>query len=169
MNVKNIILLLFVQFYQKRGCIYGNVTWQWPKKRNLLIWKCHVTRTKRDAYISNEMQLQNHSLTFIHKNKSVLSTTSILSRSPMAYNTTASLDKLTCTDYVDFGKFQVRFGQFSWSENDSNYLDVKINVFKKDDNKEFRPVQNLTMGEAGFNQFMRWRNQLVNALEDFSK
>ena len=30
----------------------------------------------------------------------------------MAYNTTASLDKLNCTDYVDFGKCQDRFGQF---------------------------------------------------------
>ena len=87
----------------------------------------------------------------------------------MAYNTTASLDKLTCTDYVDFGKFQDRFGRFSWSENDSNHLDEKLNVFKEDDNKEFRPVQNLTMGDPDLNQFMRWRNQLVNWLEDFSK
>ena len=59
---------------------------------------------KKDAFINKEMQLQNHSLTFIHKNKSLLSATSFLSRSPKAYNTTASLDKLSCTDYVDFGK-----------------------------------------------------------------
>ena len=58
------------------------------------------------------MQLQNYSLTFIHKNKSLLSATSNLSRSPIAYKTTASLDKLTCTDYVDFGKSQDRFGRF---------------------------------------------------------
>ena len=38
----------------------------------------------------------------------------------MDYNTTASLDKLICTDYVDFGKCQDRFGQFLWSKNDSN-------------------------------------------------
>ena len=66
----------------------------------------------------------------------------------MAYNTTASLDKLTCTDYVDFGKCEDRFGQFSWSKNDSNFLDVKLKVFKKDDDKEYRLVRNLTMGEA---------------------
>ena len=30
----------------------------------------------------------------------------------MAYNTTETLDKLTCTDYVDFGKSQDRFGAF---------------------------------------------------------
>ena len=51
----------------------------------------------------------------------------------MAYNTTVSLDKLTCTDYVDFGKHQDRFGQFSWSKTDSNYLDIKLNVFKRED------------------------------------
>ena len=111
-----------------------------------------------NAYISNEMQLQNHSLTFFHTNKSFPSATSILFCSPVASNTTASLDKLTCTDYVDFGKCQDRFGRFSWSNNDSNYLDVKLKVFKKDDNEEFRLVQNLTMGEADFNQFMRTRS-----------
>ena len=85
----------------------------------------------------------------------------------MAYNTTASLDKLTCTDYVDFGKCHDRFERFSWSKNDSNYLDVKLKLFKKNDNKEFRVVQNLTMGVADFNQFMRLRNQLVKAAENF--
>ena len=87
----------------------------------------------------------------------------------MAYNTTASLEKLTCTNYVDSGKCQDRLGQFSWSKNVSNYLDVKLKVFRKDDKKEFRLLQNLTMGEADFNQFMRLRNQLVNAAEDFAR
>ena len=87
----------------------------------------------------------------------------------MAYNTTASLDKLTCTDYVDFGRCKDIFRQFSWSKNDSNNLDVKLKVFGKDGNKKFRLVQNLTMGEADFNQFMRLRNQLVNAAENFAR
>ena len=90
----------------------------------------------------------------------------------MADKTTTSLDKLTCTDYVDFSKCQDsqdRSGRFFWSKNDSNYLDVKLKVFKKDDNKEFRLVQNLTMGEADFNQFMRLRNQLVSAPEKFAR
>ena len=118
------------------------------------------------AYISNEMQLQSHSLIFIHKNKSLLSATSILSRSALAYNITPSLDKLTSTDSVNFGKCQDRFGRFSWSKNDSNYLDVKRKVFKKDDNKELRLVQNFTMGEANFNQSLQLRNQLVSAAEN---
>ena len=70
---------------------------------------------------------------------------------------------------MEFGKCQDRFRQFSWSKNDSNYLDVKLKVFKKDDNKEFRLVQYLMMGEADFNQFMRLRNQLVNAAEKFAR
>ena len=131
--------------------------------------KNHVTKTKRNACISNDMQLQNHSLPFFHKNKSLLSATSLLSRSPMAYNTTASLDKLTCTEFVDFGKCQDKFGRFSWSKNDFNYLNVKLKLFKKDDNKEFRLVQNFTMGEADFNQFTRLRNQLVKAAKNFAR
>ena len=87
----------------------------------------------------------------------------------MAYNTIASLEKLTCTKYVDFGKCQDRFGKLSWSKNDSNYLDKKLKVFRKDDKKEFRLVQNLTIGEADFNQFMRLRNQVVSAAGNFAK
>ena len=87
----------------------------------------------------------------------------------MAYNETASLDKLTCTVYVDFAKNQDTFGQLFLSKKDSNYLDVKLNVFKKDGNKEFRLVQNITMGEAQFNQFMRLTNQLLIAAEKFAR
>ena len=39
----------------------------------------------------------------------------------------------------------------------------------KADNKEFRLVQNLTMGEPDFNQFMRLRKQLINAAENFAR
>ena len=58
---------------------------------------------------------------------------------------------------------------FLGCKNDSKYLDVKLKVFKKDDNTEFRLVQNLTMGEAGFNQFMRLRNLLVIAAENIAR
>ena len=70
---------------------------------------------------------------------------------------------------MDFGKFQDIFGQSSWSKNDSNYLDVKLKVFRKDDKKKFRLVQNLTKGETNFNQFMRLRNHLVNGAENFAR
>ena len=73
----------------------------------------------------------------------------------MAYNTTVTLNKLACIDYVDFGKCQDRFGHFSWTKIDSNYLDKNLKVFKREDkNAEFRLRQNLSMGEADFNQFI---------------
>ena len=91
------------------------------------------------------------------------------SESEMTYNSAATLDKLACTDYVDFDKCQGRFGRNSWSRNSFDYLDVKLKVFKRDENKQFRLAQNLTMGEADFNQFLRLRSQLVVAVRDFSK
>ena len=72
------------------------------KGKNLLIWRRHVTMAKKDEYIKNELQLQNHPLSFLRK-KTLLSATSILPSLPMAYNTTASLNKVTFTGYVDFG------------------------------------------------------------------
>ena len=87
----------------------------------------------------------------------------------MPCNTTAFLDKLTCIDYVDFGYCQDRFGQISGIKSDSKYLDLKLNVLKENVNKEFRLIQKHTMGEADFNQFMRLRNQLVIAAENFAR
>ena len=87
----------------------------------------------------------------------------------MTYNTTAPLDKLACTNYVNFGKFQDRFGGNSWSKNSFHYLDVKHKVFKRDENKHIRLAQNLTMEEADFHHFIRLRHQLVVAVRDFSK
>ena len=54
-------------------------------------------------------------------------------------------------------------------QKDSNYLDVKLKLTKRDDYKEFRLVQNLSIGEADFNQCMRLWNQLVNAAENFGR
>ena len=86
----------------------------------------------------------------------------------MAYNTTETLEKLTCTDYVDFGRCQDRFGRISWSKKDYSYLQIKLKVFKREDkNAEFRLRQNLSMGEADFNQFIRQRNQIVVAADNF--
>ena len=66
----------------------------------------------------------------------------------MVYNTSASWDKLSCTDYGGFGKGEDIFGRFSWSQNDSNCLVVRLKSFTKDDNKDVGLVQNLTREEA---------------------
>ena len=72
----------------------------------------------------------------------------------MTYNTTATLHKQACNNYVDLGRCQDRFGRFFWSKNSFDYLDVKLKVFKRDENKHFRLAQTLTMGEADFNEFV---------------
>ena len=110
------------------------------KGKNHLIGKYHVTlgSTKAVTYISQIIVQLSFS-----KINLLLSATSILSRSPIAYNTTETLDKLACTDYVDFGKIKDRFGRFSGSKNDSSHLDIKLKVFKREDkNVEFRLRQN---------------------------
>ena len=122
-----------------------------------------LARTKSVTYSS---QIIVH-LSF-SKINSLISATSILSRSPMACNIKETLEKLACTDYVDFGKCQDRFGGLSWSKNDSNYLEIKLKLFKREDkNSEFRLRQKLSLGEAHSNQFFRQRNQLVVAADNF--
>ena len=70
---------------------------------------------------------------------------------------------------MNIGKLQDKFGQFSWSKKDSNYLDVNLKIFKKGDIKEFRLVQNLTMGEIDFSQSKRLTNQLVFAAKNIAR
>ena len=54
------------------------------------------------------------------------------------------------------------------SKNDSNYLDIKQKVFQREDkNAELRLRQNLLKGEVDLNQFIRQRNQLIFAAENF--
>ena len=48
-------------------------------------------------------------------------------------------------------------------------MDLKFKVFKKDEYKQFRLAQSLTMEEADFSQVIRLRNQLVVAFREFSK
>ena len=140
---------------------YYNILYKPTQKLRFHMWKRHVTRTGKDAHIGNEKQLQNNSITFIHTNKSLLSATSFLSRLPKVYNTTVSLDKLT---WQLSRQIWTIFLVQKWFQ----LLGCKFDVFKKDDNKKFRLIQNLTMEEADFNQFLRLRNQLVKAAENLA-
>ena len=137
------------------------------KRKYFLIRKYHLTmaRTKAVTYISRIIV----QLSFLKIN-SLPSATSFVSRPPMAYNTSETLDKLACTNYVDFGQSQDRFGRHSWSRNDSNYWHIKLKVFKREDkNAEFRLRQNLSRVEVDFNQFIRQTYQLVVAADNFLK
>ena len=53
----------------------------------------------------------------------------------MADNTTASLEKLTSTKYANIGKRQNGFWRLFWFANDSEYLNKKLNFFKRGDKK----------------------------------
>ena len=144
--------------------------WKWhvkmTKKGKILpIWKCHLTITKKHAYISIEWQLQTLFLTFIHKNKPLLSATSTPSCSPMAYNILLPWKILFVPTMWTLGNANTGLDSFFWFQNHSNYLDVKLKVSIEYDNKEFRLVQNLTQEEANFSQFMQLRIQLVSAAE----
>ena len=84
----------------------------------------------------------------------------------------ASLDKLSCIDYVDFGKNGDRFGRLSWSQtekNDTKYIEIQLKVFRKDVNGEFRKHQQINLGETDFKQLLLLRNQIVVATVDFAK
>ena len=112
------------------------------KRKRFQLWKYHVTMIKREAYMSNNLRHQSHSLTSLLKNKSLLSAATILSRQPKptACKTIASLDKLTCNDYINCGNCQDRFGQFCSCKFDSYHFDVKLKVVKKDDYRDLRLV-----------------------------
>ena len=70
---------------------------------------------QKTAFISKKLQLQNlFQLSFTKLNQ--FSKLPVLSRQAMAHNATASLEKLACTYYVDFGKSQDRLRRFSWSK-----------------------------------------------------
>ena len=46
-------------------------------------------------------------------------------------------------------------------------MDVKLELFKKDDKTDVCLVQNFAIGEADFNQIMQWKNLSVKATGNF--
>ena len=115
-----------------------------------------LNNKKKEALIGNVLLLQNLSLTFNFKNKQIVSFSyhcfSVLSpqAKPMADNVTASMEKLSCTDYVDLVKSEARFGQFSVSKDDSEKLDVLLKLLKINGNLDFRLIQDITMRWSEF-------------------
>ena len=87
-------------------------------------------------------------------------------------NLNASSDQLLCTDFVDFGKHNDRFGRISWSKIEKNgdkHLEVQLKTFGRNETGDFKRRQILSMGEYDFKQFIRQRNQLAKAAADFLK
>ena len=117
-----------------------------------------MTRTKNEAYVSKLLQLKNHSFSITLRKTLFPSTTSALPKQPktIAQNTIVSMDKLTCAEYVDFGYCQYRFGQLSWSESDSNYLDVQFNFSRKMATKSY-----------DWFKISHWQKQISTSLIDW--
>ena len=96
-------------------------------------------------------------LNFNQKHLLLLPPTSILSRSTMAYNTTNSLNKLSCTNYVDFGE----------SHNDlDNFLSLKgMQILEcKSESFQEKSQRRLHTGTKSYNG--RGRLQPVHAIEE---
>ena len=64
---------------------------------------------------------------------------------------------------------QDRFGRFSWTKNEKNYLEIHFKVFKEDIANEFKRYQCVSLGQYDFKQFLRLRNQLIVAADNFTK
>ena len=80
--LKNKLLLLFVQTYQKRKEVpfmdmARDNDWEGEESPYM---ELSVTMTKKGSYVSNELLPENNSSTFIHKSKWLFSATSILCR-----------------------------------------------------------------------------------------
>ena len=78
-------------------------------------------------------------------------------------------DKSLCTEFVDFGWHQDRFGRFSWSKIEKHYLEVQFKVFKKDIANKVKRYQRASLGQYDFKQFSWLRNQLIVAADNFTK
>ena len=119
------------------------------------------------AYISNKLERQSHSLRVLLKNKHqfhlpafflihALLTTLLLPRTNSVVPTLWTLENAVTDLIYCLGP-----------TNDSSYLDIKLKVFKNDDN--FRLVQKSALGEAVFKQSVSLRIQLVIPAENFSR
>ena len=142
---------------KERGSMYGNTTWHCPKKeKNLLIWKSHVTRIKKDAYISNELQLQNHSLTFCHQ-KQITSFSyqhSILFTHCLQHYCFLGQDNMY--RLCELRQMSRQIWTIFLVQNDANYLDKKIKVFKK-----------IATKSSDWSKILQWESQISTTLWDW--
>ena len=131
----------------------------------LLVMHAHVTCTTQLVDKIHYFILQSTI-------KLLLSLSPLLAQIEMNYNATAAVDKLTCTDFVDFGKYEDRFGRISWSKVENygrEYLQIQLKVFRKDESGEYKKHQQLNMSESDFRQFVQLRNHLAVAVRNFTK
>ena len=127
-----------------------------------------VQRIYAKAYLRNKLPLLNHpQLSFSRSNLLSKATTTFHKQlKSTVWNTTVSLDKWTCDNFVDVGKSLDINEQFFLSKGDYNLLDVKQKAFQKNDSNNYQPERNFTMGEADLNQILKIQNQPVFVAEN---
>ena len=160
--MKTKLKLLVVQAYLERNSHVKLI----KNGKSLLIWKFRVTKperirkhdvifTEKETHRGNKCNIRSNSLCFVLKITSLLLATSTLSQRPNSkvYKTTASLDKLTCTRFVELAKCQPRFGCF-FVQNTFQQRRCEWQNFEENDNRDSRPFQRLTMRDSVCNQFL---------------
>ena len=81
-----------------------------------------------------------------------------------------SLDELACGDFVDFGKNEDRFGRLFRSHDekeDTEFLEIQLKVFKKDDQQEVRNRWQFNLEESVSKQLLQLWNQSVLVASGF--
>ena len=142
----------FLRLHEKNG---GRVLWRTISSRakweNHCVWKYHATVNKWGtpnlmyaAIWTYNVIVQVFPLwiNYISRNQSTLQ-----AGKTTAWKTTASLDQLTCTDNVDFGKCQNRVQNFFWLKNLDTFLRVNFYISNEDDNGDFLLVKKLLQWE----------------------
>ena len=128
--------------------------------------------TKKDAFLSKRLQLQNHPLPFILDKNSIHSATSSLSPEQKSHGLHHS---------CFHGQANLNRPRKHWKiprqiwvillvrRNRRQLYRYKTQSFQERWQQNFRINQNITMGESVFHHFIQMSNQLVIAAKDFRR
>ena len=139
---------------QRKRHICGKVISITKKAIFSLVWKMTWQGPKSyvEAWISNNLHFTAPKLFLnFHSQKQIASFSYVIVSSKI----------LTCTNSVELGECQDRFGGFHASKKDSDYWAIKFRKFKKDYHVKCRLVANITFRilTSIFHGLMRWSKQ----------
>ena len=97
---------------------------------------------------ANSLQAARFSIFYL----SVISVTKFSAERKLKYNLIASLDKLSCTNLVEFGINEHHFERFFWSQK--QLVENQLKVFRRDNKGEVCKNQQLNMEESDFTQIL---------------
>ena len=128
------------------------------EKKNVHNWKNHLTLTikgmQHQIWATSCSPKINLKLSFSKQVVFCSYQRAITTTKTFGLNTTASSEKLVCPFLCGFWQKWRTVWTIFWYKNNSNYLEVKPEVFERDANRNFRLVLNTTMEESGCHQFL---------------